>query len=150
MFQLNWLLGMIPDSLLMMTINICVAVGAIMILVGLFISTLPWFNHYKVALQTVGLIVLCLALYFKGGYSSEMAWRAKIELMEEKVKTSEAKSQEVNTVIQTQVVTKTQIIKERGEDIVKYIDKEIIKYDNSCKIPDEFVNALNQAAQELK
>jgi hypothetical protein len=54
------------------------------------------------------------------------------------------------------VVTKTQIIKTRGEDIVKYIDREIVKYDEKfakggvCEIPQEFIDAHNRAAEAPK
>ena len=61
-----------------------------------------------------------------------------------------------NTKITTKVVTKTQIIRTRGEDIVKYVDREIVKYDEKfakggeCEIPKEFIKALNDAAEPPK
>ena len=53
-------------------------------------------------------------------------------------------------------MTKTQIIKTRGEDIVKYVDREVVKYDTKfapggeCEIPKEFIKALNDAAEPPK
>ena len=42
------------------------------------------------------------------------------------------------------------IYKLRGDDIVKYVDKEITKYNNICEIPKEFIDAHNHAAESLK
>ena len=51
-----------------------------------------------------------------------------------------------NIKLVEKVVTKTQVVKQRGEDIIKYVDKEIVKYDNTCVIPKEFIEAHNRAA----
>jgi len=53
----------------------------------------------------------------------------------------------------TKVVTKTQIVRTRGENIIKYVDREIVKYDTKfapggiCEIPKEFIKAHNDAAE---
>ena len=80
----------------------------------------------------------------------------KIKELEAKVAAAEAKSAEVNTKIVEKIVTKQKIVKERGEDIIRYVDKEIIKYDvkfapgGQCEIPKEFINIHNRAAEEIK
>ena len=80
----------------------------------------------------------------------------KIKELEAKVVAAEAKSAVVNTKIVEKIVTKQKIVKERGEDIIKYVDKEIIKYDvkfapgGQCEIPKEFINIHNKAAEEIK
>ena len=85
----------------------------------------------------------------------ELAWRERVAELEKQVAESEAKSAEANTKIVTKVVTKTQIIKTRGEDIVKYVDHEIVKYDTKfaaggeCELPREFIKALNDAAEPI-
>ena len=76
--------------------------------------------------------------------------------MEAKVAAAEAESQKENVKIVEKVVNKVQIVKTRGEDIIKYVDKEIIKYDTKflpgeiCEIPNEFVEAHNRAAEVAK
>ena len=80
----------------------------------------------------------------------------KIKELEAKVVAAEAKSAVVNTKIVEKIVTKQKIVKERGEDIIKYVDKEIIKYDvkfapgGQCEIPKEFITIHNKAAEEIK
>ena len=82
--------------------------------------------------------------------SKNEKWQEKIKEVEAKIAAAEFKSKEKNIEIQTKVVKQTQVIKERGEDIIKYVDREITKYDNTCVIPKEFVKAVNDAAKEVK
>jgi hypothetical protein len=48
------------------------------------------------------------------------------------------------------VVTKTLVVRERGDDIVRYVDREVVKYDSKCEIPKEAVSAVNKAAEGVK
>ena len=78
---------------------------------------------------------------------SPSAWRERVAELERKVKDAEERGNEVNTVIQTKIVKKIEQIHTNGENIITYVDREIVKYDDSCKIPAEAVKALNAAAQ---
>lgn len=84
------------------------------------------------------------------------AWEARVKEMESKVAVAEVQSKEENIKIVEKVVTKTKIIKSRGEDIVKYVDREVVKYDTKfapggeCEIPKEFIKAINDAAEAPK
>ena len=89
-------------------------------------------------------------VYMSGAISNEEAWLARVAELEIKVAQSEAKSAQQNTKIVEKIVYKDKIIKEKGDEIIKYVDKEIVKYDSQCKIPQEFVKALNDAAGGAK
>lgn len=89
-----------------------------------------------------------------GMQANDDAWRKRTHALELQVKTLEAKSAEENIKIVEKVVTKKQIVKERGEDIIKYIDREVVKnqevvkYIEQCpKLPDEVVTTINKAAK---
>jgi hypothetical protein len=85
-----------------------------------------------------------------------MQWRERVAEMEAKVAAAEEQSKKENTKIVTKLVTKTQIVRTRGEDIVKYVDREVVKYDTKfaaggeCEIPKEFIKAHNDAAEAPK
>lgn len=85
-----------------------------------------------------------------GAISNEEAWLARVKEMEAKVAIAESKSKEENVKIVERVVKKTEVIQRRGKDIVQYIDREVVKYDNTCVIPKEFVAAHNEAAKAPK
>jgi 4-hydroxyphenylpyruvate dioxygenase-like putative hemolysin len=90
----------------------------------------------------------------EGAMLNEQVWLLKVAEMEQKMAEAEAKSAQENVKLVEKIVVKKEYIKSRGRDIVKYIDKEIVKYDSKfaaggqCEIPKEFYKAINDAAQE--
>jgi len=131
-------------------------------LIGLAVTYLlkylpiPALYIYKTSIQIGSIALIVIGTYMSGAISNEEAWIARVKELEEKVEAAQAKSEQENVKIETQVVTKTQIIKERGKDIIKFIDKEIIKYDTKflpggeCEIPKEFIQTHNKAAEAPK
>jgi hypothetical protein len=117
---------------------------------------IPALYIYKTSIQIGSIALIVIGTYMSGAISNEEAWIARVKELEEKVVAAQAKSEQENVKIETQVVTKTQIIKERGKDIIKFIDKEIIKYDTKflpggeCEIPKEFIQTHNKAAEAPK
>lgn len=93
---------------------------------------------------------MVIGVYMSGAISNEEAWLAKVKDLEVKVAEAEAKSQQVNVQVVEKVVTKTQVVREKGKDIVQYVDREVVKYDSKCEIPKEAVSAVNQAAEGVK
>jgi hypothetical protein len=76
-----------------------------------------------------------------------MEWRARAEELEEKVALAEAKSQQVNIVVEEKVVNQTKIIREKANTIVKYVDRPVIReFDKTCPIPKEVIDIHNEAA----
>jgi len=130
--------------------------GILLTTVAFFIKRIPIINQYRIPAQVLGIALLVAGVYWRGGYAIEMEWRERVAAVEAKVVAAEAQSKEVNTKIVTKVVTKTQVIRTRGETITKYIDREIVKYDEKfapggqCEIPREFIKALNDAAEVPK
>ena len=115
-------------------------------LVSLGLSRVPVFYMYRSVLSIAGTVVLALGLYTLGMLYANNAWQQAAQELQAKVEVAEAKSQVVNEVVREKLVTQTQIVKQRGETVVKYIDREVVKLDVGCVVPPEFVSAHNQAA----
>lgn len=150
-----WLLHLLPDAVLTFVVNAVLIIGLVATLLTLFVINplLRWFPplaRYVTLLQITSVLILAAGVYFKGGHSTEMMWRERVAELEQKLAKAETESKEANTKIETKVVTKTQVIKQRGEDIIKYVDREVVKYDNTCPIPKEFIKAHNDAAEAPK
>ena len=111
---------------------------------------IPALFMYKTPIQIVSAILMIVGVYMSGAISNEEAWLAKVKELEVKVAEAEAKSQQVNVQVVEKVVTKTQVVRERGRGIVQYVDREVVKYDSKCEIPKEAVTAVNQAAEGVK
>ena len=130
--------------------------GILLTVTAFFIKRIPFINQYRTPAQVLGIALLVMGVYWRGGYAVEQEWRERVAAVEARVAAAEAKSAEENVKIVTKVVTKTQVIRTRGETITKYIDREIVKYDTKfapggqCEIPREFIKAHNDAVEAPK
>ena len=152
-----WLLTLLPTAFLEFIVNTVLIVGVISTVLSFFVLNKillmfpPLASYYRI-IQAVSLVILCAGIYFKGGYSVEQMWRERVAELEAKVKIAEEKSNIKNVEIQDRVVTKTKIIREKGKDIIQYVDREVvknqevIKYIESCPVPKEIIDLHNQAA----
>ena len=147
-----FILHLLPDSLLSFIVDAVLLAGVLSTLLTCFllkhvIRLIPALRpHVKIA-QIISVLLLLSGVYFKGGYSSEMAWRERVTEMEARVAAAEQQSQTANVVIDKKGTEKIRIIREKGEIIKQYVDREITKYDNTCVIPNEVVRAHNAAAR---
>ena len=138
-----------------MVIHIIFMAGVLGVIAGFVLGFIPAIRPYKLAVQVISLIVLCFGVYIEGGLADTKIWKMRVLELEVKVKEAEAKSAEVNTVIQERVVTKTQVVKEKAQEIIKYVDRdvvkkeEVVKYVERCTLPQDIVDAHNRAVDEL-
>lgn len=148
-----WILHLLPDSLILWFCNILLAAGVVFAGVAFFIKTLPFINQYRIPAQVLGIALLVLGVYFRGGLAVEQTWRGRVAEVEVKLAAAQAESAKETVKIVEKVVKKTEYITRRGQDIVQYVDREIVKYDTkfapggTCEIPQEFITAHNRAAE---
>lgn len=147
------------------------AVGALGLLATYFLKLIPipMFYVYKTPIQIASIVAMVIATFMYGGAYNNDSWLAKVKEMEDKVAVAEAKAAEVNVKIEEKIVERTQVVKEKGDTIVKYIDRykdrevlkevpgpervrveEVIKFVENCPIPKEMVDIHNQAAELVK
>ena len=141
-----WILHFLPDSFIIFVVYAVLALGATLTAVSYLIKYIPFISQYKLPARIAGIMFLICGVYFYGGYSTEMQWRARVAEMQEKVKIVEKKIVVTNTKIQTKVVEKIKVVKEKEKGQIQYIEKEIVKYNDQCTIPKEFVKVLNEAS----
>jgi hypothetical protein len=142
MSQITWMLGLLPEWIW----SLLLAAGVIALLASWAFTFVPLVKNYRLPIQVAGTVATLISVWFLGAAANEEKWQARIKEVEAKLAAAELKSQEKNIEIQTRIVKQTQVIKERGEDIIKYIDREVVKYDNICPVPKEVIKALNDAA----
>ena len=137
-----WILQFLPNWIFYLTL----IAGIAALLITHFVKVLP--NAQLIKLASVATVLA--SIYMIGAISNNDAWLAKIKDLETKVAQAEAKSATLNTEITEKTVVKTQVVKQRGQDIIKYVDREVVKYDTTCVIPKEFVLIHNRAAEAPK
>lgn len=141
-----WILKWLPDWIFYGLIVVGLLGYAVTYLLRLI--PIPAIYIYRTPIQIVSIALVVIGTFMSGAIHNDAQWLARVKELEEKIAVVEQKSEVVNTEIVTKIIVKTQYIKQKGEDIIKYVDKEIIKYDNSCVIPQEFVDTINKAAEK--
>ena len=147
-----WILHLLPDAFIEWIINIILIAGAVTTVAGFFVRFIPFVNTYRTPVQIAGILLLTTGVYFEGGYSTEMAWRERVREAEAKVAQAEKLSAETNIQVITKLVTQTKIIHDKGQTIVDYIDREVvknqevIKFVENCPIPSVIIATHNAAA----
>ena len=157
-----WILSILPDA----AIHIIFGLGILGTIAGFVLGFIPFVKTYQFAIQICSIIVLVIGVYLEGGLADYKEWELKVKEMEAKVAKAEAQSANKNTEIQEKVVEKTKVIREKGRDIIKYVDRwntkevikevegperirreEVIKYIENCPVPKEMINIHNQATE---
>ena len=141
-----WILQWLPDWIFYL-----------MFLAGLlgFVATyvmkfIPFVYVYKTPIQVASVILISVGLYMSGAIANNEAWEKRVREMEAKIAVAQAQAANENVKIVEKVVTKIQVIKERNNDIIQYVNTNLVQYDETCKIPQPFIEALNRAAEEVK
>jgi hypothetical protein len=147
MSQIIWMLSLIPDWFW----TLVLISGIVGTLATWVLKFIPFVSNYRLPIQVASIIALIVGVYFQGVIANEAKWQEKIAELQEKVAEAEVKSKETNVVVQEKIVTKTKVIKEKGKDIINYVDREvvkkeeIIKYIEQCPVPKEIIDLHNQA-----
>jgi hypothetical protein len=147
-----WILSVLPDWVF----HLMLLAGVLGTVAGFVLGMVPAVKQYVLPIRVISLLVLSLALYLEGGLADYKAWELKVKEVEAKLAEAEAKSAKENVKIVEKVVKKTEYITRQGREVVKYIDREIVKYDTKfapggqCEIPKEFIKAHNDAAEAPK
>ena len=148
MWRLGWMTSLIPDSIFIWLTYGLFGLGILLYVASKLVAWLPMISQYKLPAELVGVVFLVVGSYLFGSYGTEMAWRERVAELEAKVKAAEEQSQQVNTVIETKIITKVKVIKENV-----YVNREIIKevagkqLDAQCTLPRSTVSLHDSASR---
>jgi hypothetical protein len=151
-----WILHFLPDAVILWFCNILLFAGVVLTLAGLFAHRIPLVWQYQLPFRFLGIALLVLGVYFRGGYAVEAEWRERVAEVEARLAVAEQKSAEANIKIDTTAREKIRIIRGQTQIVRQYIDREVVKYDTKflpggqCEIPQEFIQAHNKSAERPK
>ena len=143
MWQIQWLLQLVPDGIFVWITYVLFAAGVVLYVTSKLVSWIPLMGQYRLPAELVGVVALVIAAYFYGGIS----YREQISEMKQRIKVAEEKSQQVNTVIETKIIEKVKVVKQNV-----YITREIVRdtagrqLDAQCSLPRSTVSLHDSAS----
>lgn len=112
------------------------------------LRSIPFIGANAFGVKVASIAAILIGVWFSGAAYNNATWEARVKEMEAKVAEAEAQSKVQNKRLDDALIAKSQAIKSRKQDIVRYIDREIVKYDGQCVIPNEFIVIHNRAAEQ--
>ena len=147
-----WIFSVTPDWLY----HSLFFASLLAVLAGLFLTKVPLVKQYSLLLKYGGLSALVLTLFLEGALYDYNVMQARIEEVKQQVAEYEKANQEANdklAKLQEDFKNKSKV---KREYITRYIDREIVRYDEKfkpggvCEIPKEFIKAHNDATERAK
>ena len=147
-----WLLHFLPDSFIQFIVHTILLAGIVGTILSFFVVNkiliaMPVLSKYVNVAQLVSAITLAAGIYFEGGYSAEMQWRARVAEVEARVAQAEVEAKDANAKLEQKSKEKIKVIREKGVVVKQYITREVTKYDETCKVPEPVIKAHNAAAK---
>jgi hypothetical protein len=70
-----WILHFLPDAVILWFTNLLLFAGVAITVAGFFIHRIPFplIYQYQLPFKIVGVVLLVLGVYFRGGYAIEMS-----------------------------------------------------------------------------
>jgi len=162
MWQITWMLSFLPDWFW----TAVFISGILAVIAAWLLKRIPFVSRYQSIFKVGGIIAILIGTWFLGAASNEERHKAEVESMQKKIEEATAQAALTNRAIETKVEVQTKVIREKGKDIVKYVDRfvdrevikeiqgperirreEIIKYIEQCPVPKEIIDLHNQAAE---
>ena len=143
-----WLMSFLPNWIF----HAILLVGVLGLISSFILNFIPSFKLYHLPIQIISVLLIAVGVWFEGAMSNQAEWEARVAEMQAKVAEAEAKSQEANIKIVTKTVKQLELVRTRGDDIINYVDrevvkdKEVIKFVENCPIPQIIINTHNAAA----
>jgi hypothetical protein len=142
-----WILHFLPDSIILAFCNCLLFAGIMATVAGFFAHRIPFVSQYQLAFKIGGIALLVLGVYFRGGYAVEAEWRERVAAVEARLAVAEKASANANQQIETRTQQQVTKIRQRMTYVRQYVDREVVKYNDQCSIPQPFVDAHNRAAE---
>ena len=143
-----WILKWLPDWLFYVTLLIGV-MGYLSTHLIKYIPV-PQIYMYKTPIQLVSICLIVLGTFMTGAIYDNNSWLARVKEMEDKVAKAEQEAKDANEKIDQQVAEVKEKIVEKQVVLKQYVDREIVKYDNTCTIPKEFIDVYNKATDDVR
>jgi hypothetical protein len=142
-----FLLSFVPDWFINYFVHIIFGAGVIGVIVGAFLSKVPFVNQYGVLIKIVSNILFVVGLFLEGGLQTELAWREKVADLQKKIEIAQQQSKETNAKIEQKVAEKVKNIKDNVNANRQTIENNRASINAECKLSDTAWLLYNGASQ---
>lgn len=142
-----WIFTVLPEW----AFHAVAIIGLLATIIGFALGTMPFIKKYALAFKITGVCLLTAGIYLEGGLSDYKEWEFKANELKAQLAEMETKMTKSDVQVIEKTVVKTVKVKEKANEVIKYVDREIVKYDTKflpggqCELPQEFYKAYNDS-----
>jgi len=139
-----WILDWLP----FWVFHLLVVMGFVGLAASLVLKFIPFVSLYRLPIQVASIAILVFGVYMEGGIATQEKWEARVAEVKLEMAKKETASAEVTTKVVTKYINKVQIVKEKGNEIIKQVPVYITKdADAKCDVPTGFVMLHDSASR---
>ena len=142
-----FILSFLPDWFVTYFVHIIFGAGLSGLLVGTFLSKIPFVDAYGTLIKTVSAVLFVVGLYMEGGLQTELSYRERIAEMQKKIDIAQQQSKETNARIEQKVAEKLKNIKDNVNANHQKIEASRNAINAECKLSDTAWLLYNGATQ---
>ena len=141
---LLFLFGILPEFF----IHALVFLGIFGYIISLI--NIPLVLPYSKFLRPISIAIFLLGVYLEGGLAVTKDYERKLQEWQGKITLAEIQAKEASGKIEYVIQEKVQVVKDTQVVIQEKIRDVAVNIDRECRITEDTVNILNQAARERK
>ena len=139
-----WILDWLP----FWVFHLLVVAGFVGLAASLVLKFIPFISTYRLPIQVASIVILVFGVYMEGGIATQEKWEAKVAEVKLEMVKKETASAEATVQVVTKYINKVQIVKEKGNEIIKQVPVYITKdADTKCDVPTGFVMLHDSASR---
>lgn len=139
MTLLLWLFNYIPLTF----VYIMLAVGVALFLLAEVVSIKTAFAS-AAAIRILAILLMALSIFFMGISYSEQEFKKQIDKMTAEITRIQEEAKQITQQVVIKYIYRDKIIKEKGDEIIKYVNT---KNDADCNLHNSTIELLNSAAK---
>lgn len=150
MWQIGWMISLIPDSIFVWITYALMFIGLGLYVVSKLVSWFPFISRYRLPAEIAGVVILVGGSYLFGSHGTEMLWRNRVADLEAKIAVAEEQAKKANESLSAEIKKKAKVIYENKviyRDRIKEVEKVI---DAQCTVTSDAIEILNASAQNRK
>jgi hypothetical protein len=144
MWQIQWMLQLIPDSAFVWITYALFLTGMVLYIASKMVTILPMIGRYKLGAELLGIAVLIVSAYFYGG----IEYRQMIADLKARVAVAEQQSRNANATLEKKTQQHLKEIKEVRNENKKIIRDTVGRQiDSQCVLPRSAVSLHDSASR---
>lgn len=147
MWQFQWMLGLIPDAVLNWIYWLIILAGITGVCAAWIGKFIPFYGQYIKFLKPIGIVLLVLGVWLRGGYDTDLAWRAKVAEAQARVDQAEAEGKALNSKLDQERKKKQKVRVEYYNTVKERIVEKRVQMDAKCELDPAVTQILNDAAK---